>query len=178
MKLEERIREQVREIPDFPKQGIVFKDITPILLDQVLCREIVQAYCQTYREREIDALVGIESRGFFFGSLIAYELGVPFVPARKKGKLPARTLSKRYELEYGTAEMEVHADAIQPGWRVLVHDDLLATGGTAAATVELVRMASASVVACSFLIELAFLNGRKKIIETGVTDIESLVIYD
>lgn len=162
-RIEELVRSRIRDVPDFPKEGIVFKDITPLLEDSEACNEIVDYLVNDYAEQKIDAVVGIESRGFLFGFPLALRLGVPFIPIRKKGKLPARTLSYKYDLEYGSAEMEVHEASIQPGWNVLIHDDLLATGGTAAAAAELVKMREANVVAFNFIIELKFLKGRQKL---------------
>ena len=161
--LEQRIRQAIREVPDFPKPGINFKDITPILSDHVLCRDIVAELCQSFQNDNIDAIVGVESRGFLFGMMAAQELKVPFVPVRKKGKLPFQTISYAYSLEYGTAEMEMHVDALKPGNNVMIHDDLLATGGTAAAAAELVQQQGATVGGFSFVIELAFLEGAARL---------------
>ena len=162
-RIEELVRSRIRDVPDFPKEGIVFKDITPLLEDSEACNQIVDHLVTDYSKQNIDAVVGIESRGFLFGFPLALRLGVPFIPIRKKGKLPAKTLSFKYDLEYGSAEMEVHESAIQPGWNVLIHDDLLATGGTAAAAAELVTMREANVAAFNFIIELEFLKGRQKL---------------
>src|SRR6478609_1713918 len=138
MNLEALIKEQIRDIPDFPKPGIIFKDITPLFYDQQLCKKIVDGFIENLNEKP-DAIIGIESRGFLFGILLANKLNVPFVLVRKSGKLPYTIISQEYELEYGSSKIEMHADAIKKGWKVLVHDDLLATGGTAEATARLVE---------------------------------------
>lgn len=164
----------VRDIPDFPKPGILFKDITPVLADGAALSWIVEQLAERYRGR-IDAVVGIESRGFLLGAPVAYALGLGLCIVRKPGKLPHDTHSVRYELEYGTDTLEIHRDSFPAGSRVVVLDDLLATGGTAAATVELVRAAGGSVVECGFLIELAFLSGRARLEPTPCF---SLLRYD
>ncbi len=153
----------LRDVHDFPKPGIVFKDITPIFHSPELSNEIVDYLYEYYKDKNIDVVVGIESRGFFFGFPLAMKLGVPFVPIRKKGKLPYDTISYKYDLEYGSAEMEMHVDAIAQGQRVLIHDDLLATGGTAIAAAKLIEMCEAKVAGFSFIIDLGFLKGREKI---------------
>lgn len=158
-----RIEEAIRTVPDFPKPGIMFKDITPILLDSELSKDIAKAMADQIRDLKPTAIAGVESRGFLFGLPIAMELGIPFVLIRKKGKLPAETVSYAYDLEYGSAEIEMHKDAIGAGDRVVVHDDLLATGGTAAATAELITKVGAEVAAFSFLVDLTFLNGVDKL---------------
>ncbi|MEQ9009509.1 MAG: adenine phosphoribosyltransferase, partial [Ekhidna sp.] len=137
MDLQQRIKDTIRDVPDFPKPGIVFKDITPLLQDVKLSADITEAFADYWKSFPIDAIVGIESRGFIWGNAMAQKLGVPFVPVRKKGKLPADTFSYKYDLEYGSAEVEIHKDGIKAGQKVLVHDDLLATGGTAVAAAEL-----------------------------------------
>lgn len=153
------LRETLRDVPDFPKKGIIFKDITPVLADSLLCREIVHEKWQHYKDKKIDAIAGVESRGFFFGFLLAQRLGVPFIPIRKKGKLPFTTVSIEYALEYGTATIEMNSDAVTEGMNVLVHDDLLATGGTAAAASELIERQGGKIAGYDFVITLAFLNG-------------------
>lgn len=173
--LTEKIKASIRDVKDFPKPGIVFKDITPIFHDQSLCREITQEFASRLEGR-IDAVVGIESRGFLFGMLLAHQLHVPFVLVRKSGKLPYEVISHEYALEYGTSKIEMHTDSIKPGWRVLVHDDLLATGGTAGAAASLVQKQNAEVAGFAFLVELDFLNGRKKLEEFS-KNIYSLVHY-
>jgi adenine phosphoribosyltransferase len=161
--LSDRLRETMREIPDFPKPGIRFKDITPILQNPLLCGDIVSALADRFRDAGVQAIAGIESRGFLFGMMLAQLLQVPFVVIRKKGKLPYKTISFKYDLEYGSAEMEIHVDALLPGSKVLIHDDLLATGGTAAAAAELVRLSGGQVVGFAFVVELSELNGLSKI---------------
>lgn len=163
MILESRIKQSLRDIPDFPKKGIIFKDITPLFYDQDLCDKIVQGFVDKLVVSP-DAIVGIESRGFLFGLLLAHKLKVPFVMVRKLGKLPYKTYKEDYELEYGKSTIEMHEDALQPGWKVLIHDDLLATGGTAEATARLVKKAGAEVMGFNFVIGLKFLNGKNKLI--------------
>jgi adenine phosphoribosyltransferase len=153
----------IRSIPDFPKPGIVFRDITTLLKDPTALREAADAIVARYAHERIATVVGIESRGFILGSIVAYRLGAGFVPARKPGKLPAPAVRETYQLEYGSDAVEIHADAIAPGDRVLVHDDLLATGGTAAAACALVERLGGTIVGVSVLIELAFLHGRLKL---------------
>lgn len=174
--IEEKIKSAIRDIPDFPKPGILFKDITPILKDAILCREIVNTFYERMKNIPVDVVVGVESRGFLFGLMIAQRFEVPFVPIRKKGKLPGDTLEESYELEYGSATLEIHKDAILPGQNVIIHDDLLATGGTMAAAGKLVQKLDAKISAYSFLITLEFLNGRSKI-ESFSKNIINLVHY-
>jgi len=164
----------IRDVPDFPKPGIVFKDITPLLKDAGALKYAVGRICESVGDSGVTAVVGIESRGFIFGTAVAVELGVGFVPVRKPGKLPCETLSERYSLEYGTDSIEMHRDALGPGDRVVLVDDLLATGGTMKAAVSLVEKAGAAVRKIAFVIELAFLNGREKL--EGY-DVSSLLIY-
>lgn len=161
--IEERIKSTVRDVPDFPKPGIVFKDITPIFLDHQLCKDISTELADHYRDQNIDLVLGVESRGFFFGLELAKLLDLPFAPVRKKGKLPAETVEVAYELEYGVAEMEMHKGVVKPGMRVLVHDDLLATGGTAAAAAKLVEMQGGEVAGFDFVLALRFLGGAEKL---------------
>lgn len=158
--LEADIKKAIRDIPDFPKPGILFKDITPVFLDPDLCTRILEGFAAQLAEGEIDAIVGIESRGFLFGLALATRMRKPFVLIRKAGKLPGKTIRYAYKLEYGEAEIEIHEEAIQPGWKVLVHDDLLATGGTASAAAELCEQVGATVKGFSFLVDLSFLNGK------------------
>ena len=165
----EKLRATVRDVPDFPKKGIVFKDITPVLSDAGLFRASIDLFLERCRGREIDKIAGIDARGFVFGSAVAYELGVGFVPIRKRGKLPYRTEIAKYSLEYGEAEMEMHTDAITAGERVVLVDDLLATGGTSSAATALIRKAGGDLVEAQFLIELEFLEGRKRLEPTLVT---------
>lgn len=157
----ERLKNKIRDIPDFPKPGIVFKDITPLVKDPAALRLTVHQLLHPFLGREITAVAGMEARGFIFGALVAWELGVPFVPLRKPGKLPYDVQSVSYDLEYGSAELEVHIDAVDKNDKVLLIDDLLATGGTAKASCELVEKLGASVVACAFVVELDFLAGRE-----------------
>lgn len=161
--LETAIKRVVRDVPDFPKPGILFKDITPLLQDPELFRRILCLLTERYSARQVDLVVAIESRGFVFGAPLAHALGVGFVPIRKKGKLPYDTVEVSYDLEYGTATIEVHRDAIAPNQRVVIVDDVLATGGTAAATCHLVERQHGRVVECAFVIELAFLKGLNKL---------------
>ncbi len=159
----EQLHAAVRDVPDFPKVGIVFKDITPILADGKLFRAAIHAFLERCRQLPIDKIVGIDARGFLFGSAVAYALGVGFVPLRKKGRLPYKTESAKYSLEYGEAEMELHIDAITPGERIVLVDDLLATGGTSASAVTLIQKVGGELLEAQFLIELEFLNGREKL---------------
>lgn len=159
----QQIKSAVRDIPDFPKPGIVFKDITPILKDPVLCKSIVDAFVEKLKDIPIDVVAGVESRGFLFGLTLATRLGVPFIPVRKAGKLPYTIKQKAYKLEYGTATIEMHTDAFEPGQRILLHDDLLATGGTVTAASELIQEMGGIVAGFSFVVGLGFLNGRERI---------------
>ncbi|MBU0635756.1 adenine phosphoribosyltransferase [Candidatus Micrarchaeota archaeon] len=168
-------KEKIRTIPDFPKKGILFYDITPVLQDPIALEQTISQMKEKYSNEKIDYIVGVESRGFIFGSLLAEKLGVGFIPVRKKGKLPSKTIEQSYALEYGTATIEIHEDALKAGDRVLVADDLLATGGTAQATAALVQRLGGNLVGFCFLIELSFLNGRKKL---EPYHIESLVQFD
>ena len=153
----------IRDVPDFPTPGIVFKDITPLLDDAEAFRWAADELADRFSDTQADRVVGVEARGFILGAAVAYRLGLGFVPLRKPGKLPYDTRAVEYELEYGTASLEAHTDALSPGQRVLIVDDVLATGGTAAAAVELVGASGASVAGVAFLIELGFLGGREKI---------------
>jgi adenine phosphoribosyltransferase len=159
----QQIKKAIRDIPDFPKPGIIFKDITPILKDPQLCINIVDAFAEQLKGMQIDAVAGIESRGFLFGLTLATKLGVPFIPVRKAGKLPFTIKQKAYKLEYGTATIELHTDAFEAGQHILVHDDLLATGGTALAASELIQEMGGIVAGFSFVVGLGFLNGRERI---------------
>jgi adenine phosphoribosyltransferase len=169
------LRAFVRDIPDFPRPGIVFKDITPLLLDPRALDVAVTRLARFARELEVDFVVAAEARGFILGGALARALQAGFVPARKPGKLPHETLSAEYTLEYGLDALEVHADAIAGGARVLIHDDLLATGGTAAALADLVTKLGGEIVACAFLVELSFLGGRERLAPHPV---HSLINYD
>lgn len=159
----EQLRAKIRDIPDFPKPGILFKDITPVVQDPEALRMAVQHLHKPFQDQGITAVAGMEARGFIFGSLVAWELGVGFVPLRKPGKLPYDVKSISYDLEYGSATLEVHTDALKTGDRVLIIDDLLATGGTALASCELVESLGAEVAACAFIVELDDLGGREKL---------------
>ncbi len=171
MSATDSLRAAIRDVVDFPKPGIVFKDITPILADGKLFRESVTLLCETAGGARIDKVVGIDARGFIFASAVADRLGVGFVPVRKKGKLPWKTRQTAYALEYGESIVELHEDAVQPGESVLLVDDLLATGGTAAAAVKLLDELGANLVGISVLIELSFLAGRNKLIPHPVHSI-------
>lgn len=159
----ERLKSKIRDIPDFPKPGIVFKDITPLVKDPAALRLAVHQLLHPFLGRDITAVAGMEARGFIFGSLVAWELGIPFIPLRKPGKLPYDVQSVCYDLEYGSAELQVHIDAFDGNDKVLLIDDLLATGGTAKASCELIEKLGATVVACAFVVELDFLAGREKL---------------
>ncbi len=165
----------VRDIPDFPRPGILFRDITPLLLDPRALDAAVARLTQFGRNREIDFVVAAEARGFILGGALARELHAGFIPARKRGRLPADTVTTEYALEYGIDALEMHADAFAGGARVLVHDDLLATGGTAAALADLVTKLGGEIVACAFLVELTFLGGRERLAPHFV---HSLIAYD
>jgi adenine phosphoribosyltransferase len=167
--------DSIRCIPDFPKKGIVFRDVTTLLKNAEALKIAVDLFTEKYRDSKIDKVVGIESRGFIIGSALAVKLGAGFVPVRKKGKLPAEVITEKYALEYGTDSIEMHIDAIKPGDRILLHDDLLATGGTMCAAIKLVERLQAKIVGVSFLIELSFLQGRKNL---QGQDVYSLIKYD
>jgi adenine phosphoribosyltransferase len=169
------LKRKIRDIKDFPTEGILFKDITTLLKDGPAFRYVIDAFVQQYQAERVDVVVGIESRGFIMGGAIAHQLKAGFVPVRKLGKLPGKTIEVEYELEYGRDALAVHEDAIRPGQRVLVVDDLLATGGTMAATLRLIRQLGGEVVGVAFMIELTFLHGRDKLKEQKL---HSLIIYD
>lgn len=158
--IQKDLREIIREVPDFPKPGILFKDITPLLQNPDLCKRIIHLLCEWHQPAKPDIIAGVESRGFLFGFPMAMEMGIPFALIRKAGKLPAKKISASYELEYGSAIVELHEDNIYPGMKVAIHDDLLATGGTSEAAARLVKMSNAEVCAFSFLLGLDFLNGE------------------
>lgn len=159
----DRLLSKIRDIPDFPKPGILFKDITPLVKDPSALKLAVHQLMQPFLGSEISAIAGMEARGFIFGSLVAWEMGLPFVPLRKPGKLPYDVQSVSYDLEYGSAVLEAHIDAFEARDKVLLIDDLLATGGTAKASCELIEKLGAEVIACAFVVELDFLNGREKL---------------
>jgi adenine phosphoribosyltransferase len=171
----DELKKLIREIPDYPKPGILFYDLTTLLKDQKGFRTLVDRLCDHYTNHKVDVVVGVEARGFIFAPALAYRLGSGFVPVRKPKKLPAKTARVSYDLEYGVDTLEIHEDAIRPGQQVLLSDDLLATGGTAAATVKLVQQLGGQVIGASFAVELTFLNGRGKL--NGI-DVFSLIKYD
>jgi len=174
--VEQKIRSVIRDVVDFPKPGILFKDITPILHHPQLCTEIVNEFAEKLAGTKIDAVVGIESRGFLFGFALANKLNVPFILVRKAGKLPYKKIAHEYDLEYGSAKVEMHEDEIQKGWNVLIHDDLLATGGTAEAAAKLIGMQGGNVAGFAFLVGLDFLNGKERLKQYSDKSI-SLVNY-
>lgn len=159
----QEVKDKIRDVVDFPKPGIVFKDITTALKDSETLKKMVDFLCAQFQNEKIDYIVGLESRGFIFGMPVAYNLNAGFIPVRKPNKLPAKTLSESYALEYGTDTLEIHEDALKPGDKVLIVDDLLATGGTAAAACNLITKTGAEIVACAFVIELNDLKGRNKL---------------
>jgi adenine phosphoribosyltransferase len=165
----------IRDVPDFPEPGIVFRDITPLLLDPAASRRVLEDLAAYARPLGVDLVIAAEARGFIFGGALAQALDAGFVPARKTGHLPSETISVEYELEYGPDELEVHADALSHGARVLIHDDLIATGGTAAATIEAVERLGGEVVGCAFLIELTLPGGRQKI---APHDMHAVITFD
>ena len=169
------LKDYIRDVPDFPEPGILFRDVTPLLQSPTAFKVAIEQLCTYIRSREPDAIVGIESRGFIFGTPIAAELGLPFVPVRKPGKLPAAHMSVEYSLEYGTGQLDIHADALQRGQRVVIVDDLLATGGTALGAAKLVEMIQGRVAGMAFLIELAALPGRERLDDY---DVFAAVVYD
>jgi len=168
------LRDRVRDVPDFPKPGIVFKDLMPLVADAEYFRETIDRLEQLAKPKRPDIILGAEARGFIFGGALADRLGCGFVPARKPGKLPWETVEATYDLEYGTDSLQVHADAIGKGSRVIIHDDVLATGGTAKAKTELVEQLGGEVVSLLFVVELAFLNGRDRLADY---DVDALIIY-
>ncbi|MDG2343168.1 MAG: adenine phosphoribosyltransferase [Flavobacteriales bacterium] len=175
MKLTERINQSIRDVADFPKKGIVFKDITPILKDAQLSKDICDELA-TYFDSEVTHVAGIESRGFLFGFPAAMKKDISFILIRKKGKLPYKTASLKYDLEYGSAEIEMHIDAVKQGDKVIIHDDLLATGGTAVAAAKLIKQQGAEVVGFSFIVELSFLKGRD-LLEEFTKNINSIIKF-
>jgi adenine phosphoribosyltransferase len=163
MNIADRLKSSIRDVADFPKPGILFKDISTIMLDASLSSDVLDHLVESYKDQQIDAVAGIESRGFLFGFPLAMRLGVPFILIRKEGKLPYKKIKHAYDLEYGSAVVEMHSDAVTENQRVLIHDDLLATGGSAAAAAELIQKSGATVAGFSFLVELSFLNGKEKL---------------
>ncbi|MDO9537738.1 MAG: adenine phosphoribosyltransferase [Thermoplasmata archaeon] len=168
------VKSLIRDVPDFPVKGIIFKDITPVLKDPKALGMIIDSFSEMYKGEKIDAIVGIESRGFIIGAPLALKMNLPFVPIRKIGKLPFDKIKVSYKLEYGEATIEIHTDALVAGQRVLIVDDLLATGGTTAASIELIEKLGAEVVKCAFVIELGFLHGRDKL---PADKVDSLITY-
>jgi adenine phosphoribosyltransferase len=168
------LKKFIREVPDFPKEGILFYDISTLLKNPLAMRMTVDRFVWLFSEKHVDKVIGIESRGFMFAPIVAYDLNAGFVPVRKPGKLPARTVSQTYDLEYGSDTVEMHEDAIEPGERVLIVDDLLATGGTARATADLVSSVGGEVIGFGFIVELMFLDGRERL---GGHPVESLITY-
>jgi adenine phosphoribosyltransferase len=171
----EQLKKLIREVPDFPKEGILFYDITTLLRDKTGFARLIDLFSEHYIGKQIDLVLGMEARGFIFGPALAYRLNAGFVPVRKPGKLPAATYKVEYELEYGSNALEIHKDAIEPGQRVLIVDDLLATGGTAAATAKLASSLGGQIASLAFVVELDFLKGRDKL---GGYDVFSLLHYD
>jgi adenine phosphoribosyltransferase len=171
----DQLKKLIREVPDFPKPGILFYDITTLLKDKVGFATLIDKFSEYYIARSVDLVLGMEARGFIFGPALAYRLNAGFVPVRKPGKLPAETIKESYDLEYGTAALEIHKDAIQKGQRVLIVDDLLATGGTAVATVKLARSLGGEIAGLGFVVELDFLKGRERLEDY---DVMSLLHYD
>lgn len=163
-----KLKDKIRDVPNFPKEGILFKDITTLLQDAQAFRQAVDLMAETYRDKSVELVIGVESRGFIFGGALAYLLNAGFVPVRKEGKLPHQKVSEAYALEYGSAILEIHKDAIKPGQPVVIVDDLLATGGTARATANLVQKLGGKIVGISFLIELEFLKGAESLAEYDV----------
>ena len=176
MTLQERLKETIRDVKDFPKPGILFKDISTIMLDSSLSNVILDHLVEMYQHSEIDAIAGIESRGFLFAYPLAMRLGVPFILIRKQGKLPYKKISHSYDLEYGSAVIEIHSDAVKSGQKVLIHDDLLATGGSADAAAELIHKCGGSVYGFNFIVELSFLNGKQKLTNHS-SKIDNLITF-
>jgi len=166
----------IREVIDFPKKGISFKDITPLLMDKDISDKIILEFESRVMDFDLDAIVGIESRGFLYGFLLANKLGIPFIPIRKSGKLPCKTIKYKYDLEYGSSEIEIHKDDLKKDWNVLIHDDLLATGGTACAAAELINLSGAKVAGFTFIVSLDFLNPNEKLSKYS-SNIINLVEY-
>lgn len=176
MDIENKLKKAIRDVENFPKEGIVFKDITPIMMNPSLANEVLSNLYDHYKDQNIDAIAGIESRGFLFGFPLAMKLGIPFILIRKKGKLPYSKISFDYDLEYGSATIEMHTDAVEHKQRVLIHDDLLATGGSAAAAASLIVKSGGEVAGFSFLVSLNFLNGSEKL-QKFSDNITNLVAY-
>tara|TARA_B100001248_G_scaffold180610_1_gene137433 strand:- start:305 stop:874 length:570 start_codon:yes stop_codon:yes gene_type:complete len=163
-----KILESIRTIPDFPKEGIMFRDVTTLFSNPIAFKETINEICSYWKNKNLTKIIGIEARGFIIGSCVSLELGLPFIPIRKKGKLPDETIEENYELEYGKATIEIHSDALNSNDNVLIIDDLIATGGTALAAISLVKRLKASISGCSFIIDLPVLEGNKKISDLGI----------
>lgn len=176
MTLQERLKDTIRDVKDFPKPGILFKDISTIMLDASLSNDILDHLVEMYQHSEIDAIAGIESRGFLFAYPLAMRLGVPFILIRKQGKLPYKKISHSYDLEYGSAVIEIHNDAVKSGQKVLIHDDLLATGGSADLFAELIHKSGGIVYGFNFIVELSFLNGKQKLTNHSY-NIDNLITF-
>lgn len=176
MSIQERLKTSIRDVADFPKPGILFKDISTIMLDAELSQDVLNHLVESYKDAQLDAIAGIESRGFLFGFPLAIKLGLPFILIRKEGKLPYNKIKHAYDLEYGSAVIEMHSDAVQANQRVLIHDDLLATGGSAGAAAELIQKSGAEVAGFSFLVELSFLEGQEKLKQYS-TNIHGIISY-
>lgn len=174
--IDSEIDSLIREVIDFPKKGISFKDITPLLMDKEISDKIILEFESRVMDFDLDAIVGIESRGFLYGFLLANKLGIPFIPIRKSGKLPCKTIKYKYDLEYGSSEIEIHKDDLKKDWNVLIHDDLLATGGTACAAAELISLSGAKVAGFTFIVSLDFLNPNEKLLKYS-SNIINLVEY-
>ena len=174
--IDSEIDSLIREVIDFPKKGISFKDITPLLMDKDISDKIILEFESRVMDFDLDAIVGIESRGFLYGFLLANKLGIPFIPIRKSGKLPCKTIKYKYDLEYGSSEIEIHKDDLKKDWNVLIHDDLLATGGTACAAAELISLSGAKVAGFTFIVSLDFLNPNEKLSKYS-SNIITLVEY-
>tara|TARA_Y100001968_G_C19215804_1_gene647123 strand:+ start:213 stop:743 length:531 start_codon:yes stop_codon:yes gene_type:complete len=174
--IKDKIDKIIREVPNFPKEGINFKDITPLLMDPNISSDIIDSFIDRFNNIRIDAIVGIESRGFLYGFLLANRMGIPFIPIRKAGKLPGDTVSQTYDLEYGRSEIEIHRSDVQENWNILIHDDLLATGGTACAAAELLLKLNAKIAGFSFVVNLQFLDGKNKL-EKYSNNIITLIDY-
>ena len=174
--IDSEIDSLIREVIDFPKKGISFKDITPLLMDKDFSDKIILEFESRVMDFDLDAIVGIESRGFLYGFLLANKLGIPFIPIRKSGKLPCKTIKYKYDLEYGSSEIEIHKDDLKKDWNVLIHDDLLATGGTACAAAELISLSGAKVAGFTFIVSLDFLNPNEKLLKYS-SNIINLVEY-
>ncbi len=177
MQLVESLKSLIRDVPDFPKPGIIFKDITPLLEEPRIVKEVVKTLARSYNGKKVDAIAAIEARGFLFGFLLAQEFNVPFIPIRKEGKLPYKKIKQEYSLEYGTAIIEMHEDALKKDWQVIIHDDLLATGGTANAAGQLIQKLGGKVLGFSFVVNLDFLDGKRLLEEAYNCKVDYLIDY-